>query len=96
MPGFVSPFATAVTANRLRPFPSAPPRTGLQAFQAYGSPVTHASTSVSDDGKFRVGVLHYAYLDAAAIESPASLRHVTGFPDRRLLRRLRRHGARTR
>ena len=32
MPGFVSPYASAVTGNRLRPFPSAPLRTGLTTF----------------------------------------------------------------
>ena len=32
MPGFVSPYATAVTGNRLRPFPSAPLRTARESF----------------------------------------------------------------
>src|SRR5271166_3461887 len=39
MPGFVSPYASAVTGNRLRPFPSAPLRTGLDTFASSGSPV---------------------------------------------------------
>ena len=39
MPGFVSPYASAVTGNRLRPFPSAPLRTGLDTFTSSGSPV---------------------------------------------------------
>ena len=33
MPGFVSPFASAVTGNRLRPFPSAPLRTDRDRFR---------------------------------------------------------------
>ena len=32
MPGFVSPYASAVTGNRLRPFPSAPLRTARESF----------------------------------------------------------------
>ena len=32
MPGFVNPFASAVTGNRLRPFPSAPLRTARESF----------------------------------------------------------------
>ena len=39
MPGFVSPYASAVTGNRLRPFPSTPLRTGLDTFASSGSPV---------------------------------------------------------
>ena len=33
MPGFVGPYATAVTGNRLRPFPSAPLRTDRDRFR---------------------------------------------------------------
>src|SRR5947207_15863363 len=40
MPEFVSPYASAVTGNRPRPFPSAPLRTGLDTFASSGSPVT--------------------------------------------------------
>src|SRR5271166_3169393 len=32
MPGFVSPYASAVTGNRLHPFPSAPLRTARESF----------------------------------------------------------------
>ena len=32
MPEFVSPYASAVTGNRLRPFPSAPLRTARESF----------------------------------------------------------------
>ena len=42
MPGFVSPQCRRTTGNRLRSFPSAPLRTGLDSFPSSGSPVTHS------------------------------------------------------
>src|SRR5579883_1490824 len=49
--------------------------------------------SILMDGQHRVGVTHHTYLHRLPPDSPASLRHVPGFPWLRLLRRLRRHRA---
>ena len=89
MPGFVSPYASAVTGNRLRPFPSAPLRTGLDTFASSGSPV-----ALSLDGEERLGSLHFASLHVPAIGSPTPLCQVSGFPGLELLWGFRRPGAR--
>src|SRR3954452_14801020 len=91
----------ALAGNRLRPFPSAPPRTVLATFAAHGSPVAGVSRG-------RVGVppsrpdttiaephpRHLASLTPYRSGPPAPLRHVAGSPGRRLLRGLRRPRAR--
>src|SRR3954454_18148449 len=93
----------ALAGNRLRPFPSAPPRSVLATFAAHGSPVAGFSG-------VRSGVLpswvdttiaephprHLAYLVPYRSGPPAPLRHVAGSPGLRLLRGLRRPGARAR
>ena len=91
MPGFVSPYASAVTGNRLRPFPSAPLRTGLDTFASSGSPV---ALSFDGDGEERLGSLHFASLHVPAIGSPTPLCQVSGFPGLELLWGFRRPGAR--
>src|SRR5437870_7550474 len=53
-----------------------------------------SAASVLDDSQQGCGALHYADLAPWVIETPASLRHVDGFPALGLLRRLRRHRAR--
>ena len=90
MPGFVSPYASAVTGNRLRPFPSAPLRTGLDTFASSGSPVALSF----EDGEERLGSLHFASLHVPAIGSPTPLCQVSGFPGLELLWGFRRPGAR--
>src|SRR4051794_10309105 len=69
--------ATAVTGNRLHPFPSAPLRTVHAIFAAHSSPVVDVP---SDDGRGRLGVPHVAYPPAPAVRPPAPLRHVAGSP----------------
>ena len=93
MPGFVSPYASAVTGNRLRPFPSAPLRTGLDTFASSGSPVA-LSFEFSVDGEERLGSLHFASLHVPAIGLPTPLCQVSGFPGLELLWGFRRPGAR--
>jgi len=82
----------ALAGNRLRPFPSAPPRTVLATFAAHGSPVAGFSG-------VRSGVLpswvdttiaephprHLAYLVPYRSGPPAPLRPVAGSPGLRLL-----------
>src|SRR4051794_38355514 len=46
------------------------------------------------DGHHCFGCCHFGYLPAIAVETPAVLRHVDGFPVLGLLRPLRRHGPR--
>ena len=94
MPGFVSPYASAVTGNRLRPFPSAPLRTGLDTFASSGSPVALSFDWFSVDGEERLGSLHFASLHVPAIGSPTPLCQVSGFPGLELLWGFRRPGAR--
>ena len=99
MPGFVSPYASAVTGNRLRPFPSAPLRTGLDTFASSGSPVALSFDwflliLFSVDGEERLGSLHFASLHVPAIGSPTPLCQVSGFPGLELLWGFRRPGAR--
>src|SRR6266851_35562 len=53
-----------------------------------------SAASVLDDSQQGCGALHYADLSLWVIETPASLRHVDGFPALGLLRRLRCHRAR--
>ncbi len=48
-----------------------------------------SAASVLDDSQQGCGALHYADLSLWVIETPASLRHVDGFPALGLLRRLR-------
>ena len=91
MPEFVSPYASAVTGNRLRPFPSAPLRTARESFD-----LKRLASGLCDDSQDRFGVSHLAYLDVWVVRPPVSLRHVVGFPHPGLLRRLRDRGARAR
>ena len=92
MPGFVSPYASAVTGNRLRPFPSAPLRTGLDTFASSGS--LQWPYPLIGDGEERLGSLHFASLHVPAIGSPTPLCQVSGFPGLELLWGFRRPGAR--
>ena len=89
MPGFVSPNATAVTGNRLRPFSSAPLRTARESFD-----LKRLASGLCFDSQDRFGVSQLAYLDVWVVRPPVSLRHVAGFPHLGLLRRLRDLGAR--
>jgi hypothetical protein len=91
VPEFVSPFASAVTGNRLRPFPSAPLRTARESFD-----LKRLASGLCFDSQDRFGVSHLAYLDVRVVRPPVSLRPVAGFPDLRLLWRLRDRGARAR
>src|SRR6516165_2158365 len=68
------------------PVPSAPPRTVLTSFQVHGSPAA---------GFREVSSRHLAYLTPYS-GPPAPLRLVSNFLGPRLLRGLRRHGARAR
>ena len=72
VPEFMSPFASAVTDNRLRPFPSVPLRTVLTSFPVHGSPVAR---NFPGGELFGISRTLRFYLDP-----PDLLRHVAGFP----------------
>jgi hypothetical protein len=74
---------------RFRPPPTEP---DVNRFDSSGSPVIPdrdsgriALTSVTDDAQNGLGCSHLAYLARVGIGSPAPLRQVVGFPNRRLL-----------
>jgi hypothetical protein len=90
-------------------FPSAPPRTARESFdlKQLSSDLClklvslrsslmddFVTRSFMDNSQNRFGVSHLAYLDVLAIRSPVPLGLVVGFPHLRLLRGLRRLGAR--
>src|SRR4051794_14482337 len=85
------------------PFLSAPPRTVLATFTAHGSPVAGFSGSRAGVPPSREDTTiaephprHLASLSPYRSGPPAPLRPVAGFPSLRLLRGLRRLGARAR
>jgi hypothetical protein len=85
------------------PFLSAPPRTVLATFTAHGSPVAGSSGSQAgvplsqeDTTIAEPHPRHLASLSPYRSGPPAPLRPVAGFPSCRLLRGLRRLGARAR
>ena len=85
---FTRPFATAGTANRRRDLFHPPsPEPCVQDFQVHGSPVIRSQ-------EFSILACRLPY--SLPPDRPVPLRHVSGFPGPRLLRGLRRRGARAR